>query len=349
MESSGIAVDQNGKECTEIGYLSSVRDTEDATGAVEASMVVEYSDCDSVSTTKVIPDGIAIAGVDPVAEPHIMKEGKEKEDLGILGTEAEEQNETMDFSNLVASTNSNEDAKTSAIISLDTRNGSKLTSTGGIEQPERNVNIDSKSEVTVATSLGIEKSVALSDNSTTNPALISSLVITDCDKDISANASVQTEPEAPHSAPHRNGFPFRSTDNGEKSTTNPVSYQRKRILRSATRSDHQRSSSLFLSSLPIDSLHSIASFLKPIEWKNFGQCNKSTNKISREIFRRVRMHGFRCATEVVTAWVRYSFTALCALFYFSLSRHVHGQNEKYWKALVDNYTSSDLHCLFLFL
>lgn len=55
--------------------------------------------------------------------------------------------------------------------------------------------------------------------------------------------------------------------------------------------------------LPIDSLHSIASFLSPIEWTHFGRCSKGTNKISNEIFRKVRMHGFRCATEVVTAWV----------------------------------------------
>jgi hypothetical protein len=55
--------------------------------------------------------------------------------------------------------------------------------------------------------------------------------------------------------------------------------------------------------LPVDSLHGIASFLSPVEWTYFGQCSKGTNKIINEIFRRVRMHGFRCATEVVTAWV----------------------------------------------
>eukprot|EP00536_Pseudo-nitzschia_multiseries_P001149 jgi/Psemu1/63015/estExt_Genemark1.C_140085 len=72
-----------------------------------------------------------------------------------------------------------------------------------------------------------------------------------------------------------------------------------------------------LSSLPSDSLHSIASFLKPIEWRNFGQCSKGSNKICREIFRRVRMHGFRCATEVVTAWKcgqHADAKELCALY-----------------------------------
>ena len=58
-----------------------------------------------------------------------------------------------------------------------------------------------------------------------------------------------------------------------------------------------------LLSLPIDSLHSIASFLSPLDWARFGGCSKGSCRTSREIFRRVRMHGFRCATEVVTAWV----------------------------------------------
>lgn len=55
--------------------------------------------------------------------------------------------------------------------------------------------------------------------------------------------------------------------------------------------------------LPLDSLHSIASFLSLNDFCNFGLCSKDATKICREIFRRVRMHGFRCATEVVTAWV----------------------------------------------
>lgn len=58
-----------------------------------------------------------------------------------------------------------------------------------------------------------------------------------------------------------------------------------------------------LLSLPIDSLHCIASFLTPLEWANYGQTCGSASKVCREIFRRVRMHGFRCATEVITAWV----------------------------------------------
>lgn len=55
--------------------------------------------------------------------------------------------------------------------------------------------------------------------------------------------------------------------------------------------------------LPIDSLHGLASFLLPSEWSSFGQCSKASNRICREILKRVQMHGFRCATEVVTAWV----------------------------------------------
>eukprot|EP00934_Nitzschia_sp_Nitz4_P008516 Nitzschia sp. Nitz4//scaffold2_size372955//123595//126912//NITZ4_000397-RA/size372955-processed-gene-0.492-mRNA-1//-1//CDS//3329546698//8506//frame0 len=53
--------------------------------------------------------------------------------------------------------------------------------------------------------------------------------------------------------------------------------------------------------LPIDFLHSIASFLTPVDWCSFGECSKGTARVCREVFRRVRMHGFRCATEIVTA------------------------------------------------
>lgn len=59
-----------------------------------------------------------------------------------------------------------------------------------------------------------------------------------------------------------------------------------------------------LLTLPLDSLHCVASFLSPVDWSNLGQTGRSASNASREIFRRVRMHGFRCATEIVTAWVR---------------------------------------------
>ena len=59
-----------------------------------------------------------------------------------------------------------------------------------------------------------------------------------------------------------------------------------------------------LLSLPIDSLHAVASFLSAVDWSALGRCCRGSNRVCREIFRRVRMHGFRCATEVVTAWVR---------------------------------------------
>jgi hypothetical protein len=64
---------------------------------------------------------------------------------------------------------------------------------------------------------------------------------------------------------------------------------------------------LMLLSLPIDSLHCIASFLSASDWASFGQTSVGANRVGREVFRRVRMHGFRCATEVVTAWVSLLF------------------------------------------
>jgi hypothetical protein len=60
---------------------------------------------------------------------------------------------------------------------------------------------------------------------------------------------------------------------------------------------------LTLLNLPIDSLHCIASFVTASDWASFGLTNTTATPICRDVFQRVRMHGFRCATEVVTAWV----------------------------------------------
>lgn len=68
---------------------------------------------------------------------------------------------------------------------------------------------------------------------------------------------------------------------------------------------------LILCSLSIDSLHCIASFLPPTDWSNFGQANHATNHVCNQVFRRVRMHGFRCATEVVSAWVSCIMQNMC--------------------------------------
>jgi hypothetical protein len=70
------------------------------------------------------------------------------------------------------------------------------------------------------------------------------------------------------------------------------------------------SPALRLLSLPVDSLHCIASFLTASDWAKFGQTTTIATPICRDVFTRVRMHGFRCATEVVTAWVSYFFVCL---------------------------------------
>ena len=65
-------------------------------------------------------------------------------------------------------------------------------------------------------------------------------------------------------------------------------------------------SSLKLLALPVDSLHCIASFLPAVDWANFGLTTTSASPICRDVFTKVRVHGFRCATEIVTAWVSQS-------------------------------------------
>ena len=62
--------------------------------------------------------------------------------------------------------------------------------------------------------------------------------------------------------------------------------------------------------LPTDALHGIACFLTATEWARFGQTSRDSNRVCREVFRRIRMHGFRCATEVVAAWVSLMFAPI---------------------------------------
>eukprot|EP00546_Thalassionema_frauenfeldii_P019993 CAMPEP_0178900674 /NCGR_PEP_ID=MMETSP0786-20121207/3597_1 /TAXON_ID=186022 /ORGANISM="Thalassionema frauenfeldii, Strain CCMP 1798" /LENGTH=1031 /DNA_ID=CAMNT_0020571689 /DNA_START=8 /DNA_END=3103 /DNA_ORIENTATION=- len=61
-------------------------------------------------------------------------------------------------------------------------------------------------------------------------------------------------------------------------------------------------SCLGMLSLPSDSFHHVATFLSAPDWSKFGQTASFAAEICRDVFRRVQMHGFRCATEVVTAW-----------------------------------------------
>jgi hypothetical protein len=70
-------------------------------------------------------------------------------------------------------------------------------------------------------------------------------------------------------------------------------------------------SEYLLLGLPTDALHAVTSFLSLEDCCNFGLCSSGAARVFREVLRKVRMHGFRCATEVVTAWVR---TVACDLY-----------------------------------
>jgi len=67
---------------------------------------------------------------------------------------------------------------------------------------------------------------------------------------------------------------------------------------------HDGSTQLLLSNLPYDAMHCIASFLMTSDWSSMSLSSKDADKACRTVFRRVRMHGFRCATEVISAWTR---------------------------------------------
>ena len=316
MELVASSIGLEGKELSDIGSSSS---GEDDTGVIMDNMGVEPAGCDSASIMETNLDGAVTSETVPPTELHTNEEGKETtkmEDIGKQETELEEQNEPVASLDSIDSANPSDATKISVATVSDNGDEPKFPSVEGVEQPETNGNLDSKSELKVDTSLETEMFVAVSDlespisptDSTTDAAPIAPLVSTDGNMD--ANTPTQGEPEVtPHSLPPKKGFRFRSNRSkvsAEAPTTIPVFHHQKGILKSK-KNVRQPSFSMALSSLPIDSLHSIASFLKPLEWRNFGQCNKAANKICREIFRRVRIHGFRCATEVVTAWVSYSF------------------------------------------
>jgi len=267
------------------------------------------------------PDAIAvdqnngkdIADIGPLRNVRGVEEVSvvfESSDHDSTTAEAEEHYDDAALPNSIVSANPEEDTKNNENSVLDMEDESKSLSVGGLKQPERKGNIALETELKVDTSSGIETSVSVTDiagavtptDSTIDTSGIPSPVSTDGNK--VTNTPSDEKAGGSHSSPHRKGLRFRST-NSKKSS------------RSISCDRQCRSSSLIVSSLSIDSLHSIASFLIPIEWDNFGQCNKATNKICREVFRRVRMHGFRCATEVVTAWKfgqHADAKELCALY-----------------------------------
>ncbi len=322
MESVANSVVENRKEMTDIGSSNSVGVEQD-TEAIADTIAVESSHSESSPITKSNLEGAVTSDVHPVSETLSNEEEEEvlekMEDVESHGMELEEQTEPLNLSDSIETIQDN------VTTSSDIGDKSNLQNFEGVELSETISDVDSKSEMKVATTSSLETKMFVAVSNVASPAsppdssiddsAISPLVSTD--SNMAASKATQEEAEVPptSSAPKK-GFRFRSNKSrvhAETPTTIPVCNQQKRILRSK-KSERQRSSSLVLSALPIDSLHSIASFLRPIEWKNFGQCNKATNKICREIFRRVRMHGFRCATEVVTAWV--SFLSLdCTLLY----------------------------------
>lgn len=59
-----------------------------------------------------------------------------------------------------------------------------------------------------------------------------------------------------------------------------------------------------LETLPLDSLQSIAGFLSISDFCNgFGLANNNCRAISKEVLRRVRRHGFYCATQVMSGYL----------------------------------------------
>ena len=82
----------------------------------------------------------------------------------------------------------------------------------------------------------------------------------------------------------------------------------------------------FADSLPIDAIHAISSYCDGKSWMAFCRTSKQWRAFGWEVWRKVRMHAFRCAGEVLLAWV--SCFLLCIILScvacccFSLSMHM---------------------------
>ena len=63
-----------------------------------------------------------------------------------------------------------------------------------------------------------------------------------------------------------------------------------------------RKATLF--SIPLDTLHTIATFLVVDDWRTFGLVSQEASNACREIFHRIKIHAFKCAVEVAIAWNR---------------------------------------------
>ncbi len=92
--------------------------------------------------------------------------------------------------------------------------------------------------------------------------------------------------------------------------TPPLSFMP--TLRSPTLTSKRKSPLLF-SSVPLDALHSIAGYLTVAEWRNLSLVSREAHLVCREIFKKMKMHGFKCAVEVISAWVCFYKNISCTV------------------------------------
>lgn len=82
---------------------------------------------------------------------------------------------------------------------------------------------------------------------------------------------------------------------------------------------------LLFSSVPLDALHCIAGFLTVEDWYNVGLVSKEALVACREVFKKVKMHGFKCAVEIISAWVCFfsMLSNICFMIFNYIDRFLH--------------------------
>ena len=284
MESDG-----NGKNSTEIDPLATIHHSKAIQG-IRFENVMRSPDSDPRVATKCIiedptaMDTIPFTVVDSVVESKNVSRTKELE-----------QRNNFISTNLIGPRNTDED--TEVHVNTSCCDGSKIEFVETEVKPKKNEDMKLTIESIDDGAFENRSNSRMPSNCTISAGLAPSPAITDVKS--TTNEQVWT----PRSSEESQGLRLNSTNSNLGIQISRTNLNQQGKTNSGSSCIWHLPASMIVSSLPIDSLHNIASFLVPIDWKTFGKCNKATNKICKEIFRRVRMHGFRCATEVITAWV----------------------------------------------
>ncbi len=99
---------------------------------------------------------------------------------------------------------------------------------------------------------------------------------------------------------------FQQLDELRMTSPSGITYNKPKYLQPTT----IISGNEFADSLPTDAIHAISSYCDGKSWMALCHTSRQWRGIGYEVWRKVRMHAFRCAGEVLLAWVSCFFVLL---------------------------------------